>query len=56
MRVYALLAALTLAVAPTLAAAEGCGWGHSSEQTAASCGEGKSWDATAQACVDQTTS
>lgn len=56
MRITALVTALTLTMAPTFALAEGCGWGHKMQETAASCADGKVWDAASQACVDQTTS
>lgn len=53
MKMKTILAALALAIAPTLAIAEGCSSRHSEQ--AMSCGEGTVWDADTQSCVEQVT-
>ena len=49
------LAAVVLAALPSLSMAEGCKWGHDSQE-AMSCAEGKSWDEATGTCVDMTMS
>ena len=55
MTVKTILTALVLGVAPGLAMAEGCGFGHeamtTTDQVTMSCAQGTAWDADAQSCV-----
>lgn len=55
MRIKTIVAAALLAAAPTLALAEGCGWGHIEKQVS-TCGEGQMFDEKTMTCVDQATS
>ncbi|ARE38482.1 hypothetical protein RGUI_0341 [Rhodovulum sp. P5] len=43
-----------LALAPTLALAEGCGW--EKKMNASQCGQGQTYDTASGTCVDQATS
>ena len=57
MKYKTLLATLALTVAPSLALAMGCGYGHTkAEQVVMSCAEGTVYDTEAQKCVPLTTS
>lgn len=54
MTIKTILSAAVLALAPTLALAEGCGW--EKRMNANQCADGKIFDSASGTCVDQSTS
>lgn len=51
MKIKVLLAALVLSMSPALAMAEGCFFGHATEEATMSCAQGTTWDAASASCV-----
>lgn len=54
MKRISFVAAVVVVFAPSVALAEGCGWGH--QKQAMSCPEGQIYDASAQTCVPSASS